>query len=72
MTILRGLEILVCRYSTCHAKLLTSAIEYVQRYASKDAAEEAGAESEDDDDMSSVGSFGDDDDDEPAGQMDDV
>ncbi|KAH8763678.1 ubiquitin-conjugating enzyme h [Diaporthe sp. PMI_573] len=46
--------------------------EYVQRYASKDAAEEAGAESEDDDDMSSVGSFGDDDDDEPAGQMDDV
>ncbi|KAJ0108171.1 hypothetical protein J7T55_000136 [Diaporthe amygdali] len=45
--------------------------EYVQRYASKDAAEEAGAESEDDDDMSSVGSFGDDDD-EPAGQMDDV
>ncbi|KKY29291.1 putative ubiquitin-conjugating enzyme [Diaporthe ampelina] len=48
-------------------------IEYVQRYASKDAAEEAGAESEDDDDMSSVGSFGpDDDDDEPAGQMDDV
>ncbi|KAI7776098.1 ubiquitin-conjugating enzyme [Diaporthe eres] len=46
--------------------------EYVQRYASRDAAEEAGAESEDDDDMSSVGSFGDDDDDEPAGQMDDV
>ncbi|KAK7732722.1 ubiquitin-conjugating enzyme E2 H [Diaporthe eres] len=43
-----------------------------KRYASKDAAEEAGAESEDDDDMSSVGSFGDDDDDEPAGQMDDV
>lgn len=55
-----------------HVRLLTSRIEYVQRYASKDAAEEAGAESEDDDDMSSVGSFGDDDDDEPAGQMDDV
>jgi ubiquitin-conjugating enzyme E2 H len=51
--------------------VLTPRIEYVQRYASKDAAEEAGAESEDDDDMSSVGSFGDDDD-EPAGQMDDV
>lgn len=54
-------------------KSLTQPIpEYVQRYASKEAAEEAGAESEDDDDMSSVGSFGDDDDDEPAGQMDDV
>lgn len=46
-------------------------IEYVQRYASKEAADEAGVESEDDDDMSSVASFGDDDD-EPAGQMDDV
>ncbi|TGJ86314.1 hypothetical protein E0Z10_g2418 [Xylaria hypoxylon] len=46
--------------------------EYVQKYASKDAADEAGAESEDDDDMSSVASFGDDDDDELAGQMDDV
>ncbi|CAM1506456.1 Fc.00g060970.m01.CDS01 [Cosmosporella sp. VM-42] len=46
--------------------------EYVQKYASKEAADEAGAESEDDDDMSSVASFGDDDDEEPAGQMDDV
>lgn len=46
-------------------------IEYVQRYASKEAADDAGVESEDDDDMSSVASFGDDDD-EPAGQMDDV
>lgn len=45
--------------------------EYVQKYASKDAADEAGAESEDDDDMSSVASFGDEED-EPAGQMDDV
>ncbi|KAI0133475.1 ubiquitin-conjugating enzyme [Xylariales sp. AK1849] len=44
--------------------------EYVTKYASKDAADEAGAESEDDDDMSSVASFGDED--EPAGQMDDV
>lgn len=72
MTIFRLLGLLICRHSACDAKLLTSEIEYVQRYASKDAAEEAGAESEDDDDMSSVGSFGDDDDDEPAGQMDDV
>lgn len=46
--------------------------EYVQKYATKDAADEAGAESEDDDDMSSVASFNDDDDEEPAGQMDDV
>lgn len=46
--------------------------EYVQRYASKDAAEEEGAESEDDDDMSSVGSFGEDEDEEPAGRLDDV
>ncbi|TVY14845.1 Ubiquitin-conjugating enzyme E2 8 [Lachnellula arida] len=46
--------------------------EYVIKYASKDAADEAGAESDDDDDMSSVGSFGDDDDDEPAGQMEEV
>ncbi|RYO92407.1 hypothetical protein DL766_000377 [Monosporascus sp. MC13-8B] len=45
--------------------------EYVQKYASKEAADEAGAESEDDDDMSSVASFGDDDD-QPAGHMDDV
>ncbi|KAL2135052.1 hypothetical protein VTI74DRAFT_9972 [Chaetomium olivicolor] len=48
--------------------------EYVQKYASKEAADEAGAESEDDDDLSSVASYDDDDDDEaqPAGQMDDV
>lgn len=49
--------------------------EYVQKYASKEAADEAGAESEDDDDLSSVGSFGEDDDEEEqqaAGQMDDV
>ncbi|KAG5922577.1 E2 ubiquitin-conjugating protein ubc8 [Claviceps africana] len=47
--------------------------EYVIKYATKDAADEAGAESEDDDDMSSVASFGEDDEDEePAGQMDDV
>lgn len=41
------------------------------KYASKDAADEAGAELDDDDDMSSVGSFGDEDD-EPAGQMEEV
>lgn len=48
--------------------------DYVSRYATKNAADEAGAESEDDDDLSSVGSYNDDDDEEaqPAGQMDDV
>ncbi|KAK4147581.1 ubiquitin-conjugating enzyme E2 H [Dichotomopilus funicola] len=46
--------------------------EYVTRYATKTAADEAGAESEDDDDLSSVGSYNDEDDEEPAGQMDDV
>jgi ubiquitin-conjugating enzyme E2 H len=46
-------------------------VEYVTKYASKEAADEAGAETDDDDDMSSVGSFGDDDD-EPVGQMEEV
>ncbi|KAG5980122.1 Ubiquitin-conjugating enzyme E2 8 [Claviceps digitariae] len=51
----------------------TKVKEYVQKYATKDAADEAGVESEDDDDMSSVASFGEEEDDEePAGQMDDV
>lgn len=45
--------------------------EYVQKYANKDAADEAGAESEDDDDLSSVASF-DDDEEQPAGRLDDV
>lgn len=56
---------------SCMVQALKAITEYVQKYASKDAADEAGAESEDDDDMSSVGSFGDDDDDDqPAGRMD--
>lgn len=42
------------------------------KYASKDAADDAGAETDEDSDMSSVGSFNDDDDDEPAGQMEEV
>lgn len=45
-------------------------IEYVQKYATKEAMEDAGAKSEEDDDLSSVASF--DEDEEPAGQMDDV
>lgn len=50
---------------------LTLHEEYVSKYATKDAADEAGAESDDEDDMSSVGSYGDEDD-EPAGQMEEV
>jgi ubiquitin-conjugating enzyme E2 H len=47
--------------------------DYVQKYATKSAADEAGAESESDDDLSSVGSYNDDDEEaQPAGQMDDV
>jgi ubiquitin-conjugating enzyme E2 H len=47
--------------------------DYVSRYATKNAADEAGAESEDDDALSSVGSYNDDDEEaQPAGQMDDV
>ncbi|RKU44887.1 Ubiquitin-conjugating enzyme E2 8 [Coniochaeta pulveracea] len=47
--------------------------DYVQRYATKEAADDAGQESEDDEDMSSVASFdSDNDDDEPAGKMDEV
>ena len=51
---------------------ILTASEYVTKYASKEAADEAGAETDDDDDMSSVGSFGDDEDEEPAGQMEEV
>ncbi|KAK1759621.1 ubiquitin-conjugating enzyme/RWD-like protein [Echria macrotheca] len=46
--------------------------EYVLKYASKEAADEAGAESEDDDDMSSIASYVEDEEAEPAGVMDDV
>jgi len=46
--------------------------EYVQKYASKDAADEADAESEDDGELSSVASFDEEDDEEAAGKMDDV
>ncbi len=53
-------------------RLADASAEYVQKYATKSAADEAGAESEDDDDMSSVASFSNEEDEEPAGQMDDV
>ncbi|KAK3303401.1 ubiquitin-conjugating enzyme/RWD-like protein [Chaetomium strumarium] len=51
--------------------------EYVQKYATKNAADEATNETGDEDDLSSVGSYGDDDDNDDddaqaTGQMDDV
>ncbi|KAJ5899365.1 hypothetical protein N7495_004109 [Penicillium taxi] len=45
--------------------------EYVARYASKEAVDEAGEDTEDDDELSSAGSY-DSDAEEPAGTMDDV
>ena len=58
-------------------RLLTSpwlkrGIEYVNRFASKDAADEAGEDSESEDEMSSVGSYQSGDDEEPAGNMDEL
>lgn len=49
----------------------TKVKEYVSKYASREAADEAGVEDSDEDDMSSVASF-DDDEDDPAGQMEEV
>ena len=45
-----------------------AAIEYVHKYATREAADEAGEDSEEADDMSSVGSF-ESDEEEPAGTM---
>ena len=47
-------------------------LEYVNRYASKDAADEAGEDSESEDEMSSVGSYHSGEDEEPAGNMDEL
>ena len=52
-----------------HESLLTVSIEYVSKYANKDAADEAGEDEDEEDAMSSAGSFSDDEDEEPAGQM---
>ncbi|RDI85976.1 hypothetical protein Vi05172_g4236 [Venturia inaequalis] len=48
--------------------------EYVSKYATKDAADEAGEDEESEDEMSSVGSYdeGEDDDDEVAGNMEEL
>lgn len=47
-------------------------LEYVQKYATKDAADEAGEDDESEDEMSSVGSYAEDDDEEPAGNMEEL
>ena len=52
-------------------RLLTHT-EYVSKYATREAIDDNGAESDDDDDMSSVASFGSDDNDEAAGQMEEL
>lgn len=55
-----------------HATISDLCLEYVLKYASKEAADEADEGSEDDDEMSSVGSFESGDEDEPAGNMDEL
>lgn len=52
--------------------MLTLRAEYVTRFASKDAADEAGQDDESEDEMSSAGSNFSGEDDEPAGNMDDL
>lgn len=53
--------------------ILTDA-EYVSKYATKDAADEAGDDEESEDEMSSVGSYdeGEEEDDEVAGNMEEL
>ena len=46
--------------------------DYVQRFASENAADGAGQEDDSDDEMSSVGSAQSGEDDEPAGNMDEL
>ncbi|KFX94132.1 hypothetical protein V490_04507 [Pseudogymnoascus sp. VKM F-3557] len=46
--------------------------EYVSKYATREAIDDNGAESDDDDDMSSVASFGSDDNEEAAGTMEEL
>ena len=52
--------------------LFDCAIEYVQRYASKDTSEDSDKDNDDDDEMSSVGSYESGEDDEAPGNMDDI
>ena len=47
-------------------------LEYVQKYASRDATEDSDKDDGDDDEMSSVGSYESGDEDEAAGNMEDI
>lgn len=47
-------------------------VEYVLKYATKDAANEASKDSESEDEMSSVGSYESGEDEEPAGNMEEL
>jgi ubiquitin-conjugating enzyme E2 H len=47
-------------------------LEYVQKYANKDTAEDSDKDNDDDDEMSSVGSYESGDEDEAAGNMEDI
>jgi ubiquitin-conjugating enzyme E2 H len=51
--------------------VLTIPLEYVAKYASKDAVDDAGEDTESEDELSSVGSY-ESDGEEPAGRLDDV
>jgi ubiquitin-conjugating enzyme E2 H len=52
-------------------KVLISFAEYVAKYASKEAMDDAGEDTESEDELSSVGSY-ESDGEEPAGRLDDV
>lgn len=54
-----------------HKSVLLTLLDYVAKYASKEAADEGGEETESDDELSSVGSY-ESEGEEPAGTMDDV
>ena len=54
------------------AKIPDYQTDYVKRFASKDAADEAGGDDESEDEMSSVGSYHSGEDEEPAGNMDEL
>lgn len=60
------------RCASCIVNRLLTLTEYVSKYATREAIDDNGAESDDDDDMSSVASFGSDDNDEAAGQMEEL
>ena len=62
---------MICQHYKLEA-CLTQKTEYVTRFASKEAADDAGDESESEDEMSSVGSYRSGEDDEPAGNMDEL